>query len=70
MPLLEQVAAEHPTGMPVLEALADVRERQAARRRRRWRCASGSTSLRTPTPAELVQLGELAMEAGNTPVAH
>ena len=26
-------------------------------------------SLRTPTPAELVRLGQLAMEAGSTPVA-
>ena len=54
--------------MPVLEALAAVRERQQrvpealALRQRIY-------GLRTPTPAELVQLGQLAMEAGNTPVA-
>jgi len=68
VPLLEQVAAEHPNRMPVLEALADVRERQKrvpealALRQRIF-------GLRTPTPAELVQLGQLAMEAGSTPVA-
>ncbi len=68
VPLLEQVAAEHPNRMPVLEALAAVRERQQrvpealALRQRIY-------SLRTPTPAELVQLGQLAMDAENTPVA-
>ena len=68
VPLLEQVAAESPNRMPVLEALAAVRERQdrvpeaLALRQRIY-------SLRTPTPAELVQLGQLAMDAGNTPVA-
>jgi len=68
VPLLEQVAAEHPNRMPVLEALADVRERQQrvpealALRQRIY-------ALRTPTPAELVQLGQLAMESGRTPLA-
>ena len=68
VPLLEQVAAEHPNRVPVLEALATVRERQQrvpealALRQRIF-------SLRTPTPAELVQLGHLAMDAENTPVA-
>ena len=63
VPLLEQVVAETPDRMPVLEALADVRERQGrlpealALRQRIY-------GLRTPTPAELVHLGELAMEAG------
>jgi tetratricopeptide (TPR) repeat protein len=68
VPLLEQVAAEHPNRMPVLEALANVRERQQrvpealALRQRIY-------ALRAPTPAELVQLGQLAMDAGSTPLA-
>jgi tetratricopeptide (TPR) repeat protein len=68
VPLLEQVAAENPDRMPVLEALADMRDRQnrvpeaLALRQRIF-------TLRTPTPAELVKLGQLAMEAGSTPVA-
>ena len=68
VPLLEQVVADNPNRMPVLEALAEVRERQQrmpealALRQRVY-------GLRTPTPAELVQLGRLAMDAGSTPVA-
>jgi tetratricopeptide (TPR) repeat protein len=68
VPLLEQAAADNPDRMPVLEALADVRERQRrlpealALRQRIY-------SLRTPTPGELVQLGQLSMEAGSTPAA-
>jgi choline-sulfatase len=65
---LEQAAIENPNRMPVLEALAAVRERQhrvpeaLALRQRIY-------GLRTPTPAELVRLGQLAMEGGDTPVA-
>ena len=69
VPLLEQMATVYPSRMPVLEALANqVRERQnrvpeaLARRQRIY-------SRRAPTPAELVQLGRLAMEAGDTPGA-
>jgi choline-sulfatase len=68
VPLLEQILAESPNRMPVLEALAGVREKQGrlpeavALRQRIF-------DLRTPAPGELVQLGQLAMEAGNTPAA-
>jgi choline-sulfatase len=68
VPLLERILTEYPNRMPVLEALADVRERQKlvpealALRQRIY-------ALRAPDPAELVQLGQLGMEAGNTPVA-
>ena len=64
-PLLEQVVAESPERLPALEALAVVRERQGRAadavglRQRIYR-------LRTPTAGELVQLGQLAMSAGQT----
>ena len=68
VPLLEQVASEHPDRIPVLEALASVRERQQ-RLPEALALRQRISSLRTPTPAELVRLGQLAMEAGSTPVA-
>jgi len=67
-PLLEQVVAESPDRLPALEGLAVVRERQGrvadavALRQRIYR-------LRTPSAAELVQLGQLAMSAQQTPPA-
>jgi tetratricopeptide (TPR) repeat protein len=66
--LLEQVVAESPDRLPALEALAVVRERQGrfadaiALRRRIY-------AVRTPTPAEIVRLGELAMVARQTDLA-
>ena len=68
MPLLEQVVAETPDRLPALEALAVVRERQGrvadaiALRQKIY-------GMRTPTPAELVRLGELAMGARQTDLA-
>lgn len=68
VPVLEQAVAEAPGRLPALEGLALVRERQG-------RLADVVTlrrqihELRTPSPGELVQLGELAMAAGQTPVA-
>ena len=68
VPLLEQVVAESPDRLPALEALAVVRERQGriadaiALRRRIY-------GMRTPTPAEIVRLGELAMGARQTDLA-
>jgi choline-sulfatase len=65
VPLLEQVVAEAPERVPALEALAVVRERQGraadaiALRQRIYQ-------LRTPSPAELVQLGRLAMSERQT----
>ncbi len=68
VPLLEQVVAETPDRLPALEALAVVRERQGrvpdaiALRQKIY-------GMRTPTPAELVRLGELAMGARQTDLA-
>jgi tetratricopeptide (TPR) repeat protein len=65
VPLLERIVAETPDRLPALEALAVVRERQGrpadaiALRRRIY-------EMRRPSAAELVRLGELAMEAQAT----
>jgi arylsulfatase A-like enzyme/Tfp pilus assembly protein PilF len=67
-PLLEQVVAESPDRLPAVEALALVRERQGrveeaiALRQRAY-------ARRTPSPPELLHLGELAMGVGNTALA-
>jgi len=68
VPLLEGVVTEAPDRVAALEGLAAVREKQgrfadAVALRQRI------NALRTPSSAELVHLGELAMRAGNTPVA-
>jgi choline-sulfatase len=68
VPLLEQVVAETPERLPALEALAAIREKQG-------RIADAIAlrqkihAMRTPAPAELVKLGELAMAAQQTPLA-
>jgi choline-sulfatase len=68
VPLLERVLTETPDRLPALEALATIRERQGkveeaiGLRQRIY-------ALRKPAPAELVQLGELAMSAQKTPLA-
>ena len=67
-PLLEGVVAESPDRVAALEGLAAVREKQgrfadAVALRQRI------NALRTPSSAELVHLGELAMRVGNTAVA-
>jgi tetratricopeptide (TPR) repeat protein len=68
VPLLERIAAESPDRLPAVEALAVIRQRQGrigeaiALRQKIY-------SQRTPTARELVQLGELAMAAGQTAVA-
>ncbi|HEV2721499.1 MAG TPA: sulfatase-like hydrolase/transferase [Thermoanaerobaculia bacterium] len=68
IPLLEGVVAEAPDRVAALEGLAAIRERQgrfvdAVALRQRI------ATLKTLSPAELIHLGELAMRAGNTPVA-
>jgi arylsulfatase A-like enzyme/tetratricopeptide (TPR) repeat protein len=68
VPLLERTLAETPERLPAVEALAAIRERQgripeAVTLRQKIR------TLRTPTPAELVHLGQLAMSVQQTPVA-
>ncbi len=68
LPLLEQVLAESPERVPALEALALAREREGrladsvALRQRLF-------ALRPASPAELVQLGQVAMGAQQTEVA-
>ena len=68
VPMLEKSAAESPDRVPVLEALARVRERQ---RRTRDALALWQRihSLRKPGALELVKVGELAMEAEDTATA-
>jgi Tfp pilus assembly protein PilF len=67
-PLLEQVVAESPDRLPALEALAMIRERQGrindaiALRQKIY-------GQRNPTAAELLQLGLLAMDVEQTPLA-
>ena len=67
-PLLEQIVAESPDRLPAVEALAAIRERQG-----RIEEAIGLRqkiySMRQPTAAELVQLGQLAMSVQRTPLA-
>ncbi|HET6899897.1 MAG TPA: tetratricopeptide repeat protein, partial [Vicinamibacteria bacterium] len=67
-PLLEQVIAESPSRVPALEALARIRERQArpGDAADLWQKVY---ALRSPTAAEALRLGELAMSAGRTPLA-
>jgi arylsulfatase A-like enzyme/thioredoxin-like negative regulator of GroEL len=68
VPMLEQIVAESPERLPALEALAVARERsgqlvQAVALRQRI------YKLRSPGPAELVQLGRLAMAVQETSAA-
>ncbi len=68
VPMLEKVAAESPDRVPVLEALARIRERQGRTRDALslWQRIHG---LRKFTPLELVKVGGLAMEAEDTDTA-
>jgi arylsulfatase A-like enzyme/Flp pilus assembly protein TadD len=65
VPLLERVVAQSPDRLPALEALAVVRERQrrigdaVALRRKIY-------TMRSASPAELAQLGQMQMALGDT----
>ncbi|HEV7763736.1 MAG TPA: sulfatase-like hydrolase/transferase [Thermoanaerobaculia bacterium] len=64
-PMLEQTLAETPDRLPALEALAEIREREgklpeALALRKRIH------ALKTPSAAELVGFGQLAMAVGDT----
>lgn len=68
VPMLERIAAESPNKVPVLEALAMIREKQnriedaIAIRKQLY-------ALRAPSATELLSMGTLAMQAGQTELA-
>lgn len=66
--LLEQVVAESPDRVAALEGLALVRERQG-RLEDEVALLQRVYALRTPAPAELLHLGEVAMQSGQTAAA-
>jgi arylsulfatase A-like enzyme/Tfp pilus assembly protein PilF len=67
-PLLERVVAESPERLPALEALALIRERQG-RAEEAIALRLKVHDLRSPSAAEVLRLGELAMSAGRTALA-
>ncbi len=67
-PLLERAVADMPDRVPALEALAAIRERQG-RIPDAISLRQKTYELRRPSAAELTQLGQLAMDAGQTAVA-
>ncbi|HVR41509.1 MAG TPA: sulfatase-like hydrolase/transferase [Thermoanaerobaculia bacterium] len=67
-PLLERVVADDPDRLPAIEGLATVREQQA-RIPEAVALRKKAFTMRTPTGAELVRLGELAMSVGDTATA-
>jgi arylsulfatase A-like enzyme/tetratricopeptide (TPR) repeat protein len=68
VPALEQIVAASPDRLPAVEGLAAVRARQG-RVEDAVRLTRQAHDLKTPTPAELVRLGEMAMSVGQTGVA-
>ena len=68
LPLLEQAVVAMPDRVAVLEALVEIRGEQGDVTEA-IRLQQKIDTLRTPTPADLVRLGELAMEAGQTSTA-
>jgi tetratricopeptide (TPR) repeat protein len=68
VPLLERVVADDPLRLPALEGLAAIRERQG-RIEEAIRLRQQIYTMRTPSPAELARLGELAMSVGQTDTA-
>lgn len=68
VPLLERVVADDPDRLPAVEGLAVLRIRQG-RLADALRLRQIIYTKRTPTPAELVSLGELAMNVGDTAAA-
>ena len=66
VPLLEPIVTETPERLPAVEALAAIRERQG-RSAEAVALRQQIYTLRNPTGAELLKLGQLAMRAGLTP---
>jgi choline-sulfatase len=67
-PLLEQIVAEAPDRLPALEALAQVREHEG-RLEDALVVRQRIYGMRTPSPDEVLRLGELAMRTGQTALA-
>jgi tetratricopeptide (TPR) repeat protein len=65
VPLLERVVAESPDRVPALEGLERIRERQG-RIAEAVQLLERIHGLRTPSPAELVRLGEMQMSIDDT----
>ena len=68
VPLLEEIVAKSPDRLPALEALATVRQRQG-RLPEALALRQSAYKQRAPKPQELVALGAMAMEVGNTAAA-
>src|SRR3990170_1374397 len=66
--MLERIVAEDPDRLPALQALAVIRERQG-RIAEAVDLRQKIYAKRNATAAELLRLGEMAMELGRTPVA-
>jgi choline-sulfatase len=67
-PLLESILSLSPDRLPALEGLATIRERQG-KAEEAIGLRQRIYALRKPSPTELVQLGQLAMDTQNTPLA-
>lgn len=68
VPVLERIVQEQPNRIAALEGLAVVRERDD-RMAEAVSLRQKVYALRAPTPAELIALGQMAMEAEQTPLA-
>jgi choline-sulfatase len=68
VPMLERIVADDPDRLPALQALAVIRERQG-RIAEAVELRQQIYAKRNATAAELLRLGEMAMELGRTPVA-
>lgn len=67
VPMLEQIVTETPNKVPALEALALLRERQG-RPDAAIELRKKLHALRAPSAAELIAMGNLAMQVGHTPL--
>jgi arylsulfatase A-like enzyme/Tfp pilus assembly protein PilF len=67
-PMLDQIVAQSPDRVPALEALALIREREG-RATDAIKLFQHIYALRAPSAAELLHLGALAMQSGQTDVA-
>jgi tetratricopeptide (TPR) repeat protein len=68
VPLLEPIVAESPNRLAAVEALADIREKQGSLEEA-IALRQKMQTLRDPTAADALRLGQLAMATGQTPIA-